>query len=146
MKRQTKAEPRKAVKSYDELDAVRDVSAILERFDPPMQDRILRWVQERRGTDSLSGIQVSPSLLLHSEPARQAVKAAKPLRNPHEMAKPPLNKVIIQDDDDEGVLIGIPRDADMPEPEGIDLLKPKGPARKLVTKKFKDGSTAVVME
>ncbi len=126
---------------YDDLDAVKDIGGILNKFDSDTVVRIMRWVSEKYGlagpVNTVSNIVVPDTM----------PDVKRLLRNPHEMNKPPLNKVIIQDDDDEGVLLGIPADRDVPEPEIADILKPHKETRRLVTVedfyKSKDGSKVV---
>jgi hypothetical protein len=112
----------------DDFDAVKSISAILGQFAPEDQLRILRWVREKFGLDDSQNEAHSPIIL----PAQvQAPRRA--LRNPHEMNRPPLNKIIVQDDDEFGELLGIPADRDVPEPPNADILKPVKETRRLVT-------------
>lgn len=126
MKKAKRTKP--AVKPYDELDAVREISGILEGFDSRSRVQILRWVREKLDMET------EPQIEAPQSPIIQPGRPARKLKNPHEMAKPPLGKLILQDDDDDGDLLFLPKDNDLPEPEGIDQIKPKGPARRLVKK------------
>ncbi len=146
----TKVRPKTRVKKvYDDLDAVRDIVAVLESLAPESVDRVMRWVREKFGLDdaSLPG-QVRSQVILPS----QASAPKRVLRNPHEMNSPPLNKIIVQDDDEFGELLGIPADRDVPEPPNADILKPVKETRRFVAvvdeHKGKDGkvmkSTSIV--
>jgi hypothetical protein len=133
----------------DDFDAVKSISAILGQFSQEDKYRIIRWVKEKFSLDEVQTAVPAPSQIVLAtempEPRR--------LRNPHLMAKPPLNKIIIQDDDDEGELLGIPADRDVPEPPEADILKPVKETRVLARvedfHKGKDGkivkSTSLVM-
>ena len=115
-----------------DLDAVKSIVDILEMFMEDDQHRILRWVREK------IGMGVDGSVAVEQPNKQLAVTATVPtfrrvVRNPHMMAKPPLNKVMIQDDDEGGELIGIPADRYVPEPPEADILKPNKETRRLVS-------------
>lgn len=131
----------------DDFDALKSISAILGQFAPEDQLRIIRWIREKFGLDDAQSEIQSPIILLPQAPAPRRV-----LRNPHEMNSPPLNKIIVQDDDEFGELLGIPADRDVPEPPNADILKPVKETRRFVAvvdeHKGKDGkvmkSTSIV--
>lgn len=128
MKRKTRKSGHRLVPVMtDDFDAVKSISAILGQFSQEDQYRIMRWVKEKFSLKDTQTAAPDPSPIIIApqmpEPRR--------LRNPHLMAKPPLNKIIIQDDDEEGELLGIPADRDVPEPPEADILKPVKETRRL---------------
>jgi hypothetical protein len=147
--RKTFAEPLTVPVVDDDLDAVKLISAIVGQFSDADKNRIIRWVMEKFNM----GGDVAASAAVNVPVAESRIIIPPMLRNPHLMSKPPLNRVIVQDDDDDGAILGIPADRDVPEPPEAEILKPHKETRRLekVTDvhKGKDGkvitSTSFVM-